>query len=89
MTGSPTTRGFRALRHRNYRLFWSGQLVSLAGTWIQTVAQAWLILVLTNDPASGVMRHTDAGYDEAREAAGARGVRIPMEGRRGAAEEPG
>jgi len=50
VTGSPTTRGFRALRHRNYRLFWSGQLVSLAGTWMQTVAQAWLILVLTNDP---------------------------------------
>jgi MFS family permease len=44
------TRGFRALRHRNYRLFWSGQLVSLAGTWMQTVAQAWLILLLTNDP---------------------------------------
>ncbi|HXA27314.1 MAG TPA: urocanate hydratase [Candidatus Angelobacter sp.] len=35
-------------------------------------------MVLTNDPASGVMRHADAGYDEAWAAAGARGVRIPM-----------
>jgi MFS family permease len=37
-------------RHRNYRLFWSGQLVSLAGTWMQTIAQAWLITELTPDP---------------------------------------
>jgi urocanate hydratase len=36
-------------------------------------------LVLTNDPATGVMRHADAGYDAAWEAARARGVRIPME----------
>jgi len=35
-------------------------------------------LVLSNDPASGVMRHADAGYDEARQAARERGVRIPM-----------
>ena len=39
---------FRSLRHRNFRLFWSGQLVSLIGTWMQTVAQAWLVLELTN-----------------------------------------
>lgn len=38
---------FRALRHRNFRLFWYGQMVSLAGTWMQTVAQAWLVLDLT------------------------------------------
>jgi urocanate hydratase len=37
-------------------------------------------LVLTNDPATGVMRHADAGYDEARQAARERGVRIPMDG---------
>jgi MFS family permease len=42
--------GLRALRHRNFRLFWSGQLISLVGTWMQTVAQAWLVLTLTNDP---------------------------------------
>jgi urocanate hydratase len=36
-------------------------------------------LMLTNDPASGVMRHADAGYDAAWEAARSRGVRIPME----------
>jgi len=37
-------------RHRNYRLFWGGQLVSLAGTWMQSIAQAWLITELTPDP---------------------------------------
>ena len=42
--------GGRAFRHRNYRLFFSGQLVSLVGTWMQTVAQAWLVLQLTGDP---------------------------------------
>ena len=42
--------GLRALRHRDFRLFWSGQLVSLVGTWMQSVAQAWLVLQLTNSP---------------------------------------
>jgi MFS family permease len=42
--------GFRAFRHRNYRLFFSGQLISLIGTWMQQVAQAWLVLQLTHDP---------------------------------------
>ena len=43
-------RGWRALRYRNYRLFFSGQLVSLVGTWMQSVAQGWLVLQLTGDP---------------------------------------
>ena len=43
-------RGWRALRHHNYRLFFVGQLVSLIGTWMQTVAQGWLVLELTGDP---------------------------------------
>ncbi len=38
-----SSRTFRALRHRNYRLFVGGQLVSLVGTWLQSVAQAWLV----------------------------------------------
>lgn len=42
--------GLRAFRHRNFRLFWSGQLISMVGTWMQQVAQAWLVLTLTNDP---------------------------------------
>jgi MFS family permease len=42
--------GLRALRHRDYRLFWFGQLVSLSGTWMQRVGQAWLVLELTNSP---------------------------------------
>ena len=39
---------FRALRHRNFRLFWSGQIVSVIGTWMQSVAQGWLMHRLTN-----------------------------------------
>jgi MFS family permease len=37
-----------SLRHRNYRLFFGGQLVSMAGTWMQTVAQSFLVLDLTH-----------------------------------------
>jgi MFS family permease len=37
----------RAFQHRNYRLFFAGQLMSLMGTWIQSVAQSWLIYQLT------------------------------------------
>src|SRR6185436_5640153 len=40
----------RAFAHRDFRLFWSGQLVSLVGTWMQSVAQSWLVLELTNSP---------------------------------------
>ncbi|MBI5554547.1 MAG: MFS transporter [Elusimicrobia bacterium] len=41
---------FSSLRHRDYRLFWSGQMVSLTGTWMQSVAQGWLVLQITNSP---------------------------------------
>lgn len=44
-TGLATT--FRALSHRNFRLFWTGQLISLIGTWMQSVAQGWLMHRLT------------------------------------------
>ena len=37
----------RAFRHRNYRLFFAGQLISLVGTWMQSVAQSWLVYRLT------------------------------------------
>lgn len=39
---------FRALRHRNYRLFFGGQSISLVGTWMQQVAMSWLVYRLTN-----------------------------------------
>jgi MFS family permease len=38
---------FRALRHRNFQLFFAGQFVSLTGTWMQSVAQSWLVYRLT------------------------------------------
>jgi MFS family permease len=40
----------RALRHRNFQLFFGGQLISLIGTWMQTVAQAWLVYRMTDSP---------------------------------------
>src|SRR5216684_448344 len=39
---------FAALRHRNFRLFFAGQLVSLTGTWMQNTAQGWLVYELTH-----------------------------------------
>jgi MFS family permease len=39
--------GFTALRVRNYRLYWIGQLISIVGTWMQSTAQAWLVYQLT------------------------------------------
>ena len=41
---------FRSLRHRNFRLYFFGQLISLIGTWMQTVAQGWLMHRLTSSP---------------------------------------
>jgi MFS family permease len=45
------TQTFSALRHRNYRLWFIGQLVSLFGTWMQTTAQGFLVFELTNSAA--------------------------------------
>lgn len=39
-------RAFTAVRHRNFRLYWIGQIVSLVGTWMQSVSQPWLVLLL-------------------------------------------
>jgi len=41
---------FRALEHRNFQLFFAGQLVSLIGTWMQSTAQLWLVYKMTNSP---------------------------------------
>jgi MFS family permease len=41
---------FPALYHRNFRLFWAGQCVSVIGTWMQNIGQAWLVLKLTGSP---------------------------------------
>jgi MFS family permease len=46
----PLPRGLRAFNHRDYRLFWGGQLLSRTGAWMQTVAQSWLVLELTDSP---------------------------------------
>ncbi len=52
--------GFRALRHRNYRLFFFGQLISLIGTWMQSVAQAWLVLSLAGKDGDLMLGVTSA-----------------------------
>jgi MFS family permease len=41
---------FRSLGHRNFRLYWFGQMVSLIGTWMQSMTQGWLVLRLSNSP---------------------------------------
>src|SRR5437879_3508413 len=52
-SGSPPPPGrwrpatFRALTHRNYRLYFTGQLISLTGSWVQTAALTWLAYRLT------------------------------------------
>lgn len=58
-TGRPVARarkplpsGLRSLGHRDYRLFFLTQFISLTGTWMQTLAQSWLVLTLTNSPAA-------------------------------------
>jgi MFS family permease len=48
--GMRLPRGLSAFKHRNYRLFFSGQLISVTGTWMQSLAQAWLVLTLTDSP---------------------------------------
>jgi len=52
----PSLKGYEVLRNRNYRIFWLGQWVSLIGTWMQSVTQAWLLARLTDSPfALGVL----------------------------------
>jgi MFS family permease len=43
-------RGLAALRYPNFRLYWFGQIVSLVGTWMQSVSQPWLVLLLGGSP---------------------------------------
>jgi len=45
--GVPWRQTFAALKHRNFRLFFFGQLISLTGTWMQNTAQSWLVYDLT------------------------------------------
>jgi MFS family permease len=44
--------GLRAFAHSDYRVLWFTQLFSLTGTWVQSLAQSWLVLTLTNSPAA-------------------------------------
>lgn len=46
----PRSERFSALSFRDFRLFWFGQLISLSGTWMQSVAQGWLVYSLTKSP---------------------------------------
>ena len=45
---------FRSLRVRNYRLYAGGQVISLTGTWMQRVAQDWLILELSGNSGTAI-----------------------------------
>jgi hypothetical protein len=57
---SPT---FRSLSNRNYRLYASGAVVSNVGTWMQRVAQDWLVLQLTHNNGTAVGSTTVEGYE--------------------------
>lgn len=48
VTSPKLSQAVAALRHRNFRLFWFGQLISLIGTWMQNMALGWLVLQLTD-----------------------------------------
>jgi len=47
----PVSTRFRAMQHRNFQLFIAGQLISLIGTWMQNMAQLWLVYRLTHSAA--------------------------------------
>ncbi len=47
-SGQAIRSSFPALQHRNFRLFWFGQCISLIGTWMQSIGQSWLVLQLTD-----------------------------------------
>jgi MFS family permease len=51
MAQAVASRTLRALRHRNFQLFISGQMISLIGTWMQSVAQSWLVYRITGSSA--------------------------------------
>ena len=46
--GKGLRRALTSLRHRNFRLFWFGQMISLTGSWMQIIGQTWLVLELTH-----------------------------------------
>ncbi len=48
--GGGLAQGFAAMRHRNYRIYWFGQIGSLVGAWMQSVAHPWLVLQLGGSP---------------------------------------
>ena len=48
------TKTFRALRHANYRRYWFSQLLSLVGSWMQSTAQSYLVLELTNNNSAAL-----------------------------------
>jgi hypothetical protein len=53
---SGVSHAWRALRHRNFRLFFAGQSISLIGTWMTKIATAWLVYRLPTPVAKGVTR---------------------------------
>lgn len=54
---------FRALNHPNFRLFWGSQLISLIGSWMQNLAQGWLIVLLVDPVGYALLRHGGAAVE--------------------------
>ncbi|MDK9701347.1 MAG: MFS transporter, partial [bacterium] len=50
LVSSPLQNILRAFAHRNYRFYWTGHAISLIGTWMQTLAQGWLVWQMTESP---------------------------------------
>ena len=73
---------FVSLRHRNFRLFFAGQLVSLIGTWMQNTAQGWLVYQVTG---SKLMLGIVAAADRVRQPGSRRRVLVTDSGRSGRA----
>ena len=63
---------FRALKHYNFRVFWFGQMLSLIGSWMQGIAQQWLILILADPFAvAAVLKHGGSATNATQNASAA------------------
>ena len=76
--GAALKQAIRALRHRNFKLFFGGQIVSLVGTWMQRIAMGWLVYRLTNSPLHAGGRRVFRPDSNPSSGPGGRGIRRPV-----------